>query len=49
MLMWNTNELLLKHWLTIYLKKVFIGKEKKTINVFDSFFLSIYIYIYIYY
>ena len=32
----------LEHWLTIQLKKVFIGKEKKkkTINVLTVFFIS---------
>ena len=31
----------LGHWLTIHLKKIFIGKEKKkTINVLIAFFIS---------
>ena len=28
------------HWLTIQLKKVFMEKEKKTINVLITFFIS---------
>ena len=28
------------HQLTIYLKKVFIEKEKKVIKYFDNFFIS---------
>ena len=30
----------LRHWLIIHLKKVFMGKEKKTINVLIAFFIS---------
>ena len=30
----------LEHWLKIHLKKVFMGKEKKTINVLTVFVIS---------
>ena len=30
----------LEHWLTIQLKKVFMRKEKKTINILTTFFIS---------
>ena len=33
----------LGHWLIIHLKKVFIGKEKKAINILIAFFIYIYI------
>ena len=29
----------LGQWLTIHIKKVFIGKDKKTINVLTAFFI----------
>ena len=30
----------LGHWLIIYLKKVFMGKKNKAINVLTAFFIS---------
>ena len=30
----------LEHWLKIQLKKIFMGKEKKTINILTSFFIT---------
>ena len=31
--------MLLKYWLIIQLKKIFMGKEKKTINILTTFFI----------
>ena len=37
--MGHANEFLLGYWLTIQLKKVFMGKERKTINILTTFFI----------
>ena len=39
----NNREMLtsaLGHWLIIYIKKVFMGNEKKVINILTVFFIS---------